>query len=372
MGLPKEILDQHLKVVKQELKDSGKLDPNAGLKESDLAGAPGNYEEKNRKISGENNVSDKEKDVKKEKDDEMDTTDQAGSSEVKSKDPENTEKDDQNDTSKSPEKILPPIAPTDEQVKKAAACALSAAAVKSRYLAELEERKIKGLVALLVETQLKKTEIKLRAIESLETMLENERCHLETQREALVNEKQQWNMEQIKAFEARQKVQAQEHNQLNMRRNELQTMKANFEQQMAHQQQNQSQAQAQKPAAPGIPNQVPIITSNSSNSNSGANTPVTQSITTVPPLQNPLIDPANRNFSEDSNSNNKINNNSKLENVGNRNPSRTSLPPNQSNINNMDIDESTNQSAASLTSKASSSEVSRPMSTSPLPMKDEK
>merc|ERR1712157_289401 len=104
--LPKEILDQHLKVVKQELKDSGKLDPNAGLKESDLAGAPGNYEEKNRKTSGENN-SDKEKDVKKEKDDEMDTTDQAGSSEVKSKEPENTEKEDQNDTSKSPEKIVP-------------------------------------------------------------------------------------------------------------------------------------------------------------------------------------------------------------------------------------------------------------------------
>merc|ERR1712157_630957 len=90
--LPKEILDQHLKVVKQELKDSGKLDPNAGLKESDLAGAPGNYEEKNRKISGENNSD-------KEKDDEMDTTDQAGSSEVKSKEPENTEKEDQNDTS---------------------------------------------------------------------------------------------------------------------------------------------------------------------------------------------------------------------------------------------------------------------------------
>ena len=44
----------------------------------------------------------------------------------------------------------------------AAAAALSAAAVKAKYLAQIEERKIKSLVALLVETQMKKLEIKLR------------------------------------------------------------------------------------------------------------------------------------------------------------------------------------------------------------------
>lgn len=46
----------------------------------------------------------------------------------------------------------------------AAAAALSAAAVKAKYLSQIEERKIKSLVALLVETQLKKLEIKLRYV----------------------------------------------------------------------------------------------------------------------------------------------------------------------------------------------------------------
>ena len=39
----------------------------------------------------------------------------------------------------------------------------------------MEERKIKGLVALLVETQMKKLEIKLRHFEELETIMDKER-----------------------------------------------------------------------------------------------------------------------------------------------------------------------------------------------------
>ena len=46
---------------------------------------------------------------------------------------------------------------------------LSAAAVKAKHLAAVEERKIKSLVALLVETQMKKLEIKFRHFEELET-----------------------------------------------------------------------------------------------------------------------------------------------------------------------------------------------------------
>ena len=39
----------------------------------------------------------------------------------------------------------------------------------------MEERKIKSLVALLVETQMKKLEIKLRHFEELETIMDKER-----------------------------------------------------------------------------------------------------------------------------------------------------------------------------------------------------
>lgn len=44
-----------------------------------------------------------------------------------------------------------------------------------QHLAAAEERKIKSLVALLVETQMKKLEIKLRHFEELETIMDRER-----------------------------------------------------------------------------------------------------------------------------------------------------------------------------------------------------
>ena len=44
-----------------------------------------------------------------------------------------------------------------------------------QHLASVEERKIKSLVAQLVESQMKKLEIKLRHFEELEEMLESER-----------------------------------------------------------------------------------------------------------------------------------------------------------------------------------------------------
>uniref|UniRef100_A0A1B0AS47 SMARCC C-terminal domain-containing protein n=1 Tax=Glossina palpalis gambiensis TaxID=67801 RepID=A0A1B0AS47_9MUSC len=52
-----------------------------------------------------------------------------------------------------------------EQIQTAAAAALASAAVKAKHLAALEERKIKSLVVLLVETQMKKLEIKPRHFE---------------------------------------------------------------------------------------------------------------------------------------------------------------------------------------------------------------
>ena len=44
-----------------------------------------------------------------------------------------------------------------------------------QHLALVEERKIKSLVALLVETQMKKLEIKLKHFEELEAIMDRER-----------------------------------------------------------------------------------------------------------------------------------------------------------------------------------------------------
>lgn len=62
-----------------------------------------------------------------------------------------------------------------ETVQTAAASALASAAVKAKHLANIEERRMKGLVAQLVETQMKKLELKLKHFEELEAMMDKER-----------------------------------------------------------------------------------------------------------------------------------------------------------------------------------------------------
>ena len=63
----------------------------------------------------------------------------------------------------------------DSQISAAASAALGAVAVKAKHLASLEERKMKTLVGVLVDLQLKKLEIKLKHFEELETMLDKEK-----------------------------------------------------------------------------------------------------------------------------------------------------------------------------------------------------
>ncbi|XP_039534814.1 SWI/SNF complex subunit SMARCC1b isoform X2 [Pimephales promelas] len=94
----------------------------------------------------------------------------------------------------------------------AAASALASAATKAKHLAAVEERKIKSLVALLVETQMKKLEIKLRHFEELETIMDREKEALEQQRQQLLSERQNFHLEQVKYAElkARQTVEPQQ------------------------------------------------------------------------------------------------------------------------------------------------------------------
>merc|ERR1711881_186037 len=98
----------------------------------------------------------------------------------------------------------------DGQLQSSAAAALSSAAVKAKHLAAVEERKIKSLVALLVETQMKKLEIKLRHFEELETIMDRERETLEFQKQQLIHERQQFHLEQLRAAEFRARAAAQQ------------------------------------------------------------------------------------------------------------------------------------------------------------------
>ncbi|CAG8495686.1 7288_t:CDS:2 [Ambispora gerdemannii] len=70
-----------------------------------------------------------------------------------------------------------------------AATALGTAAVKAKALAEYEEREIQRLVNTVIESQLKKMELKLQQFEELEEILEEEKRELEIQRNQLYVER---------------------------------------------------------------------------------------------------------------------------------------------------------------------------------------
>ncbi|KAE9547967.1 hypothetical protein FO519_008819 [Halicephalobus sp. NKZ332] len=95
-----------------------------------------------------------------------------------------------------------------ETVQKAAAAALAAAAVKARHLAAVEEKRMRGLVAQLVETQMKKLELKLRHFEELEALMEKEKETLEYQRQQLILERQSFHLDQLRYLEMRAKTDA--------------------------------------------------------------------------------------------------------------------------------------------------------------------
>ncbi|KAK4468334.1 hypothetical protein MN116_008129 [Schistosoma mekongi] len=105
------------------------------------------------------------------------------------------------------------LPPNPDSLGTAAACALAAAAIKARHLASVEEKRIKGLVAQLVETQLKKLDIKLKQIQELESIMEREYEMIEQMRQQLLQERQAFHMEVIKTMENRARALVHHHQQ---------------------------------------------------------------------------------------------------------------------------------------------------------------
>lgn len=140
---------------------------------------------------------------------------------------------------------------SEANVAMAAAAALASAATKAKHLAAVEERKIKSLVALLVETQMKKLEIKLRHFEELETIMDREKEALEQQRQQLLTERQSFHMEQLKYAEmrARQQMEQQQHGQ-NLQQQQQQ-LGQNLQQQLGQNLQQPQHGQNSQHPSPG-------------------------------------------------------------------------------------------------------------------------
>ncbi|KAF5270638.1 hypothetical protein FQA39_LY01376 [Lamprigera yunnana] len=205
--VPAALMDAHLKNVEASSTD-GKFDPSAGLALTGIAGTVPEKEEEDKVKKEIDKEDEKMSDVEQKKNG-METNEEKVEEKVIKDEIVENEKDEKMDTTEiRNEKLL-----RDSEMQSAAAAALAAAAVKAKHLAAVEERKIKSLVALLVETQMKKLEIKLRHFEELETTMEREREGLEYQRQQLITERQQFHLEQLKAAEFRARQQAHQRMQ---------------------------------------------------------------------------------------------------------------------------------------------------------------
>ncbi|KAK3919431.1 SWI/SNF complex subunit SMARCC2 [Frankliniella fusca] len=200
-------------------------------------------EEKEKDTDKDVEMKDSEKDTDKEKDEPMDIDKKEGD-----EDEEKKEKDEE----KIKDAPAKPKIVKDAQLQSAAAAALAAAAVKAKHLAAVEERKIKSLVALLVETQMKKLEIKLRHFEELESTMEREREGLEYQRQQLITERQQFHLEQLKAAEFRARQQAQQRLQMEHDQGSVPPTSPLTQQQQQQQTQQSMQQTAPHPQAPHL------------------------------------------------------------------------------------------------------------------------
>ncbi|XP_052253844.1 SWI/SNF complex subunit SMARCC2-like isoform X4 [Dreissena polymorpha] len=219
--VPPGLIDAHVKTVEKAIAEGQDVGPEFGLEQTGIAGtAPDEDGEKKEedkdKPDGEVKSEGDTSEVKKEpmetedgekKDDSAKETDKTEEAKQGDKGEDGKAGDKaEGEVSKEGEgkEVVRRIDDKDKgNIATAAAAALSAAAVKAKHLAAVEERKIKSLVALLVETQMKKLEIKLRHFDELEAIMDREREALELQRQQLLQERQQFHMEQVRAAEYR-------------------------------------------------------------------------------------------------------------------------------------------------------------------------
>ncbi|XP_069395441.1 SWI/SNF complex subunit SMARCC2 isoform X2 [Paralichthys olivaceus] len=248
--VPAALVEAHVRRVEEAARVSGRQDPLYGLEGSGIAGTGLEEGERPEESTDENKNDTQSSEEKREAKDSKDgaieeeekqaengkkeeergrepegereadkTESDMGDGEKEKEGKEGTEEGQREGESEIERKAKVERDVGEGNLATAAASALAAAAVKAKHLAAVEERKIKSLVALLVETQMKKLEIKLRHFEELETIMDREREALEYQRQQLLADRQSFHMEQLKYAEMRarqqhfQQIQHQQHSQ---------------------------------------------------------------------------------------------------------------------------------------------------------------
>uniref|UniRef100_A0A674E3V3 SWI/SNF related BAF chromatin remodeling complex subunit C1 n=1 Tax=Salmo trutta TaxID=8032 RepID=A0A674E3V3_SALTR len=211
--VPAELVEAHVRKVQEAARSTGKVDPAYGLESSGIAGTAPEEPEKTGNTHARSRTHAESKDeaekpsesaeklaegekVKSEMTEREEEESEGGEGkssidlndnvyamfsdkdkeEAMETSEEDKEKEEQG-TMEEEEEERKKLEPDggEGNIATAAAAALASAATKAKHLAAVEERKIKSLVALLVETQMKKLEIKLRHFEELETIMDREK-----------------------------------------------------------------------------------------------------------------------------------------------------------------------------------------------------
>uniref|UniRef100_A0A6Q2YUR9 SWI/SNF related, matrix associated, actin dependent regulator of chromatin, subfamily c, member 1a n=1 Tax=Esox lucius TaxID=8010 RepID=A0A6Q2YUR9_ESOLU len=188
--VPAELVEAHVKKVQEAARSTGKVDPAFGLESSGIAGTAPEEPEKTEKPGESAEKPSEAEKVKSETTEQSEEGESDGGEDkdaagevcasFSDKDKEEAmetseeKEEDQGTTEEEKRRKLEPDG-GEGNIATAAAAALASAATKAKHLAAVEERKIKSLVALLVETQMKKLEIKLRHFEELETIMDREK-----------------------------------------------------------------------------------------------------------------------------------------------------------------------------------------------------
>uniref|UniRef100_A0A668AIC3 SWI/SNF related BAF chromatin remodeling complex subunit C2 n=1 Tax=Myripristis murdjan TaxID=586833 RepID=A0A668AIC3_9TELE len=227
--VPAALVEAHVRRVEEAARASGRQDPLYGLEGSGIAGTGLEEGEKPDESSEESKTDSQSNEEKREtkdsKDGAMEEEEKQGENgkkeEERGREPEGEREAEKTDSEMGTKVVT-------SQIQEKTVISFSEALISSTtplnvfsntHLAAVEERKIKSLVALLVETQMKKLEIKLRHFEELETIMDREREALEYQRQQLLADRQSFHMEQLKYAEMRarqqhfQQIQHQQHSQ---------------------------------------------------------------------------------------------------------------------------------------------------------------
>ncbi|XP_003376150.1 conserved hypothetical protein [Trichinella spiralis] len=204
--IPPALLLAHTKNLEAVYAETGKLESEIGLAYSGIAGTGEEDEDLLKKESYNENDNNQDSENK---DQETSSVMENGSSALQEEQSEAVSHDDINTVNLMPSEDSDGISENKKRIQAAAAAALGAAAAKAKHLASVEERRIKALIAALVETQMKKQEVKLRHFEELETLMDREHDTLEQQRQSLLQERQQFYLDQLRSVEIRARHQAQ-------------------------------------------------------------------------------------------------------------------------------------------------------------------